>query len=173
MGRNISPLRLPDPCPLAHTRVVVCKVSGPPVLCYGLSLALGPTVLGHTYIPRLQSEGPVVTRFATAFMYSLSSAILQNCRHHETQNLSHPSPLTHCSKLYELLWPSPVAPAAKPLRHKQRPATHHHGRGPSNCIFLLALNRHTHQARGLPFARVPFGFTPLVEVVEFGATSLC
>ena len=39
-----------------------------------LSLALGPTVLGHTYIPRLQSEGPIGTRFAVAFMYSLSSA---------------------------------------------------------------------------------------------------
>ena len=38
-----------------------------------LSLALGPTV-GHTYIPRLQSEGPIGTRFAMAFMYSLSSA---------------------------------------------------------------------------------------------------
>ena len=39
-----------------------------------LSLALGPTVLGHTYVPRLQSEGPDGTRFAMAFMYSLSSA---------------------------------------------------------------------------------------------------
>ena len=33
-ARNMRPLRLPDPCPLAHTHVVVCKVSGPPVLCY-------------------------------------------------------------------------------------------------------------------------------------------
>ena len=39
-----------------------------------LSLALGPTVLGHTHTPRLQSEGPIGTRFAMAFMYSLSSA---------------------------------------------------------------------------------------------------
>ena len=39
-----------------------------------LLLALGPTVLGHTYIPRLLSEGPIGTRFAMAFMYSLSSA---------------------------------------------------------------------------------------------------
>ena len=29
-----------------------------------LSLAFGPTVLGHTYIPRLESEGPFGTRFA-------------------------------------------------------------------------------------------------------------
>ena len=36
-----------------------------------LSLALGPTVLGHTYIPRLQSEGPIGTRIAMAFMYFL------------------------------------------------------------------------------------------------------
>ena len=46
---------------------------------------------------------------------------------------------------------------AKPHRHKQRPATHHHGRGPCMCIFLLALNRHTHPARGPPFARPPLG----------------
>ena len=39
-----------------------------------LSLGLGPTVLGHSYIPRLQSEGLIGTRFAMAFMYSLSSA---------------------------------------------------------------------------------------------------
>ena len=39
-----------------------------------LSLALGSTVLGHPYIPRLQSEGPIGTRFAMAFMCSLSSA---------------------------------------------------------------------------------------------------
>ena len=31
---------------------------------FHLSLDLGPTVLGHTYIPRLQSEGPIGTRFA-------------------------------------------------------------------------------------------------------------
>ena len=39
-----------------------------------LSLALGPTVLGHTYIPRLQSEGTIGTRFVMAFTFSLSSA---------------------------------------------------------------------------------------------------
>ena len=33
-----------------------------------LSMGSGPTVLGHTYIPRLQSEGPIGTRFAMAFM---------------------------------------------------------------------------------------------------------
>ena len=46
---------------------------------------------------------------------------------------------------------------AKPHRHKQRPATHHHGLGPCKCIFLLALNRHTHPARGHPFAWSPLG----------------
>ena len=39
-----------------------------------LTLGLGRTVLGHTYIPRLQSEGNIDKRFAMAFMYSLSSA---------------------------------------------------------------------------------------------------
>ena len=39
-----------------------------------LSLGLLPTVLGHTYIHRLQSEGLIGTRFAMAFMCSLSSA---------------------------------------------------------------------------------------------------
>ena len=39
-----------------------------------LSLVLGPTVLAHTYNPRTHSEGLIGTRFAMAFMYSLSSA---------------------------------------------------------------------------------------------------
>ena len=44
---------------------------------------------------------------------------------------------------------------AKPHRHKQRPITHHHGRGPCKCIFLSAL-----PLKRLPFARPPFfGFT--------------
>ena len=35
-----------------------------------LSLALGPTVLGHTYIPRLQSEGPIVLASNTSELSS-------------------------------------------------------------------------------------------------------
>ena len=37
-------------------------------------IGFGPAVLGHAYIPRLQSEGPIGTRFAMASMYSLPSA---------------------------------------------------------------------------------------------------
>ena len=124
-----------------------------------LSLALGPTVLGHTYIPRLQSEGPSGTRFAMAFMYSLSSAntselsVIMRLRILATHR--------HCPTVRHYTINSLHQPT-KPRRHKQRPATHHHGRGPCKCIFLLALNRHTHPARGSPFARPPLGFTPRV-----------
>ena len=60
--------------------------------------------------------------------------------------------MTHCLKLYELLWPSTVAPAREATSaqaaSRQTPTWAH---------FLLALNRHTHPARGPPFARPPLG----------------
>ena len=70
-ARNMRPLRLPEPCHLAQTLVVVCKASGPPVLGYASDWVLGPTVLGHTCIPRSQLEGLVGTRFALVFKYFL------------------------------------------------------------------------------------------------------
>ena len=57
----------PDLCGRLHS-------FGAARLLLRFSLGLGPTVLGHTYVPRLALEGPIGTRFAMAFMYSLSSA---------------------------------------------------------------------------------------------------
>ena len=50
------------------------KVSGPFVLCDTSHWLWGPTVFGHTYILRLQSEGLIGTRFVMGLMYCLSSA---------------------------------------------------------------------------------------------------
>ena len=48
-ARNMRPLRLPDPCPLAHTPVVVCKVSGPPVLFYASHWLWGTRCSPHIH----------------------------------------------------------------------------------------------------------------------------
>ena len=90
-ARNMRPLRLPGPCPLAQTPVVVCKVSGPPVLCYASHWVWGPRC-SATHTSRGCSRRALFsTRLAMALMYCIPCPrpILQNCRHHETQNLSH------------------------------------------------------------------------------------
>ena len=88
-ARNVRPLRLPDPCPLAHTPVVVSKVSGPPVLCYASRWLWGPRCAA-THTSRGYSRRAVLAlglRWLSCI--PCPRPILQNCRHHETQNLSH------------------------------------------------------------------------------------
>ena len=55
-ARNMRPLTLPEPCGRLQS-------FGGARPWLRLSLGLGPTVLGHTHIPRLQSEGPIGTLF--------------------------------------------------------------------------------------------------------------
>ena len=87
--RNMRPLRLPDTCPLAHTLVVVCKVSSPPVLCYASHGLWGPRC-SATHASRGYSRRALLAlglRWLSCI--PCPRPILQNCRHHETQNLSH------------------------------------------------------------------------------------
>ena len=48
---------------------------------------------------------------------------------------------------------------AKPHRHKQRPVTHHHGRGPCECIFFWRSIATQIPQKGL-LSPSSFGFTP-------------
>ena len=156
-ARNMHPLRLPDPCPLAHTPVVVCKVSGPPVLYYAYNWLWGPRC-SATHTSRGYSRRALLAlglRWLSCI--PCPRPILQNCRHHETQNLSHHRHRPTVRNYTNYSGHQQLHQPAKPHRHKQRPATHHHGRGPCKCIFLLALNRHTHPSRGPPFAWSPLG----------------
>ena len=88
-ARNMRPLRLPDPCPLAHAPAVVCKVSGPPVLCYASHWLWGPRC-SATHTSRGYSRRALLAlglRWLSCI--PCPRPILQNCRHHETQHLSH------------------------------------------------------------------------------------
>ena len=72
--QNMRPLRLPDPCPLAQTPVIVCKVSGPPVLCYASHWLLGPRC-SATHTSRGYSRRALLALgLRWVLMYSLSSA---------------------------------------------------------------------------------------------------
>ena len=68
--------------------MVVCKISGPPILGY-TSHSVGLAVLGHTRIPQLQSESHCGTRWVLSTCIPCHRPTLQNCRHHETRNFGH------------------------------------------------------------------------------------
>ena len=73
-ARNMRPLRLPDPCPLAQTPMVVAKFRdrpsfATPLIGFGWSPRCWPHV--HPAVT-LQSEGPIGTQFAMAFMYRVA-----------------------------------------------------------------------------------------------------
>ena len=91
VGQEHAPT--PDPCPLVHTPVVVCKVSGPPVLCYASHWLWGPRC-SATHTSRGYSRRALLAlglRWLSCI--PCPRPILQNCRHHETHNLSHHGPL--------------------------------------------------------------------------------
>ena len=83
----MRPLRLPDPCPLAQTPVVACKDYGATRPLLRLSLGLRAPRWSATHTSRVYSR-----RAPLALGLRWPSGplpILQKCRHHETQNLSH------------------------------------------------------------------------------------
>ena len=131
-ARNVRPLRLPDPCPLAQTPVVVCKVSGPPVLGYASNWVWAPRC-SATHTSRGNSRRALLvlgSRWPSCIR--CLRPILQNCRHHETHHLGH-----HRRR-------PTVRDDTNFNDHQQlhRPITRHHGRGPCKCMLL-------------PFARPP------------------
>ena len=54
-----------------------------------LTLGFWPTVLGHTYIPRLQLRAVLALGLRWPSCVPCPRPLLQKCRHHETHNLGH------------------------------------------------------------------------------------
>ena len=128
-------LYLPTPCPLAPHPCGRLQSFGTARTLLRLSLALGPMVLGHTYIPRLQSE--VCDGFHVFLVLEQYFRIVVIMRLRILATIA-------IDPLFEMIRTivaiKQLHQPAKQHRHKQRPATHHHGYGPCKCIFLLALN---------------------------------
>ena len=155
--KSMRPLRLPDPCPLAQTPGVVCKVSGSPVFGYASHWVWGPRCSATRTSRGYSRRALLALGLRWPSCIPCPRPILQNCRHHENQNLSHHR---HCSTVRNFSnfhGHQQLHEPAKPHRHKQRPINHLHGKGPCKFIFLLSLYRHTHLSRGLPFAQLPLG----------------
>ena len=76
VGQEHAPTPGPDPCGRLQS-----FWAARPWLRF--SLGLGRTVLGHTYIPRLQSEALLALGSRWPSCIPFPRPILQNCRHHE------------------------------------------------------------------------------------------
>ena len=74
MGQEHAPTETSRPVHWPRPLWSFAKFLGRPTVCCASHWVLEPTVLGHTYIPRLQSEGLMGTLFEMVFMYSLSLA---------------------------------------------------------------------------------------------------
>ena len=143
--RNMRPLRLPEACPLAQTPVVVCKVSGRPSFAAPLIGFWAHGARPHIH-PAVTVGGPFWHSVCDGLRVSLvRQYVIMRLRILATIAID---PLRNYTQLHQ---------PAKPHRHKQRPITHHHGHGPCKCVFLFALNCHTHPSRGPPFAQSPLG----------------
>ena len=148
-ARNMRRLRLPGPCPLAQTPVVVCKVSGRPSFAtpligfgaHGARPHIHPAVaVGGPY---WHSVGDGLHMFLVLGQY-FRIVVIMRLR-------------ILATKLYELFWPSTVAPDREATSAQ---AASHHPPPRARTLqvhFLLALNRHTHPSRGHPFAQPPLG----------------
>ena len=127
----------PHLCPLAQTPVVVCRDSGPPVLCFASHWVWGPRVLGHTIHPAVTVGGPhghSVCDGLHVFLV-LIDPLFEIIRTFVAIN--------SCTSLRSHIGTSSV------------PSPTTMGADLASAFFLWALNRHTHPARGPTFARYP------------------
>ena len=138
-AKNMRPWRFSDPCPLAQTPVVVCKVSGTPVLGYASHWVWGPRCSAtHT------SRG-FNRRALLALGSRWPSCILVLGQYFRIVRIVVIMRLTilaiAIAPLFVIIRTiMAINSCTSPPSH----ITHHHGRGRCKCMFLLALFHHTH-----------------------------
>ena len=146
--------------------MVVCQVSGPPAFRYASYCFLGSTVLGYTYIPRLQSEGPVGTRFAMAVMYSFVLANTSELSPIVRFRILATIAIEHCSKFYE--FEVAINSCTSQRSHFGTSSVPPPmGADPASATFLFGVTSPCTSSKRASYRLVPFGFTPAVACDMF------
>ena len=148
VGQEHAPTETSRPLSTGPNPCVVCNFSEPPVLCCASHWLWGPRVLGHTYIPLSVCDGLHVFLVLGQYFRIVVIVRLQNLSHHRhwptVRIVRTTVPINSCT-------------SAKPHRHKQRPITHHHGRGPCKVQFSFGVKSPCTSLKRLPVAQPPLG----------------
>ena len=157
VGQQHATTETSRPLSTGQTPVVVCKVSGPPVLCYASHWAHGAQPHIHPAVtfggPYWHSVCDGLRVFLVLGQY-FRIVVFMRLRILATIAID---PLFEITRTFMAInsCTSPEATSAQAASHHPPPWA-----DSASAFFFLALNRHTRLPIGHPFPPAPFGFTP-------------
>ena len=160
VGQEHAPTETSRPLSPSQTPVVVCKVSGPPVLRYASHWVWTPPCFATHMSSGYSRRALLAIGLRWPSCITCPRPILEDCRHLETHNLGHHRHRPTVRNYTNYNGHQQLHQPAKPHRHQHHPITHHHGRGTLQVHVSCGVFPPCASPTKAPFSRSPLWAHP-------------